>query len=193
APGGPEEPAHDSGVASIRKAGDTVVEKTGRDWDQWFELLDRWDASTRPHPEIASWLSAEHGVAGWWAQSITVAYEQARGIRAPGQGRDGTYTVSASKTIDVPLEDLFRAVEDPAIRDRWLDPGRFQVTGVTAGKSVRGRSEGDTRVTIGFTVKGASKTLIALAHSKIADPQTAKELKEFWAGRLKELKQLLER
>jgi hypothetical protein len=34
------------------------------------------------HTEIARWLVAEHRIGGWWAQSVTVAYERARGVRA---------------------------------------------------------------------------------------------------------------
>src|SRR5207249_473349 len=80
-----------------------LVEATGQGWQQWFGLLDAWEAASRPHPEIARWLGAEHGVPGWWAQSITVGYEQARGLRAPGQHADG-WAVTASKTVDVPVE-----------------------------------------------------------------------------------------
>ena len=60
---------------------------TGRVWDEWFALLDAWGGVERPHPEIARWLNQEHGIPGWWAQGVTVAYEQARGLRAPRQRR----------------------------------------------------------------------------------------------------------
>jgi hypothetical protein len=50
----------------------TVEERTGKSWDEWFSLLDAWDAASRPHAQIAGWLRTEHGVDGWWAQSVTV-------------------------------------------------------------------------------------------------------------------------
>jgi hypothetical protein len=40
----------------------------------------------------------EHGLDKWWAQTITVGYEQAWGLREPGQNPDGSH-VSASKTV----------------------------------------------------------------------------------------------
>ncbi len=50
---------------------------------------------------------------GWYAQSITVGYERARGLRAPGEHADG-FAVGASKTIAVPVARLFDAFEEPS-------------------------------------------------------------------------------
>jgi len=79
---------------------------TGRDWSEWFATLDAWEGHQRDHRDIAAWLGREHGVDSWWAQGITVAYEQARGKRAPGQRADGTFAASASKTVAVSVERL---------------------------------------------------------------------------------------
>jgi hypothetical protein len=103
-------------ISGVRKGEKSVREKTGRAWDEWFKLLDTWGAKEKQHREIARWLSEKHQVDGWWAQSITGAYEQERGIRAPGQMADGTYTVNASKTVNVPLEDLFDAFNNKRVR-----------------------------------------------------------------------------
>jgi len=62
---------------------DAIRERTGRGWDEWFALLDAWQAASRPHPDVARWLRDEHGVDGWSAQSVTVGYERARGLRTP--------------------------------------------------------------------------------------------------------------
>jgi hypothetical protein len=86
-------------------ADEKVAAATGRVWEEWFALLDEWGAASRAHRDIARWLQDEHGVAGWWSQSVTVAYEQARGLRAPGQRVDG-WSITATKTIAVPVERL---------------------------------------------------------------------------------------
>jgi hypothetical protein len=104
-----------------RPYSDEVIRpNTGRTWDDWFALLDAWGAAERPHAEIARWVVEEHGVGGWWAQGVTVAYEQARGLRAPGQRRGGLFEVNASKTVAVPVDRLYEAFADPALRERWL-------------------------------------------------------------------------
>lgn len=189
----PDPDLTNTGVSENRVSGEAVVAKTGRDWDSWFTLLDDWGAPERKHSEIATWLTGEHGVAGWWAQSITVAYEQARGLRVAGQGRDGTYSVSASKTVNVPLGTLFQAVEDPEMRTRWLPQDLLEVTTSSPHKSVRGRWDGGAgRVAIGFVPKGEGKAQVALAHEKLADPESARKMKAYWSERLVDLKNLLE-
>jgi hypothetical protein len=89
-----------------------LVAATGKSWTEWFEVLNTAGAGRWTHPEIASWVSAKHGVDGWWAQGVTVGFEQARGMRQPGQMADGTFSVGASRTVPfAPLDALDRAVE----------------------------------------------------------------------------------
>ncbi|NJO12736.1 MAG: DUF4287 domain-containing protein [Gammaproteobacteria bacterium] len=67
------------------KRSNTVVQRaTGRSRDEWFALLDTWDARDRPYREISEWFTRQHGISRWWAQKIIVEYQQARGVRAPG-------------------------------------------------------------------------------------------------------------
>src|SRR5688572_26695314 len=49
-----------------------IRDRTGRGWEDWFELLDEWGAAERPHREIARWLADEQEVDGWSSQAITV-------------------------------------------------------------------------------------------------------------------------
>ena len=98
-----------------------VVEATGRGWQDWFAVLDEWEAAKRSHTEIARWLRTDRGVPGWYAQSITVGYERARGLRAPGERPDG-FAVGATRTVAVPVERLFAAFDDEGERARLL-PG----------------------------------------------------------------------
>ena len=48
-----------------------------------------------------------------------MSYERARGGRQVGQREDG-FTVTASKTVAVPVERLYDAFVDPAARAGWL-------------------------------------------------------------------------
>jgi uncharacterized protein YndB with AHSA1/START domain len=172
---------------------DVVRANTGRAWDEWFALLDGWGAVERPHPEIARWLNEEHGVPGWWAQGVTVAYEQARGLRAPRQRRGGQFEVNASKTVAVPVERLYEAFADPALRERWLPGATVEVRTARPAKSIRANwDDGSTRLVIAFTAHGEAKSQVALAHERVPDAGTADKLKAFWRERLAALKQVLE-
>lgn len=75
-----------------------VLDATGRHPDEWFAFLDAQQATGWSHTAIARWL-VDNGVDPWWAQGITVRYEQSRGMRQPGQAADGTFESSVSRTF----------------------------------------------------------------------------------------------
>ncbi|MBN8867129.1 MAG: hypothetical protein J0H98_06215 [Solirubrobacterales bacterium] len=146
----------------------------------------------RTHTEIARWLTDEQGVPGWWAQSITVGYERARGLREPGQRQDG-WSVTASKTIEVPIERLFEAFEKESVREQWLPDTELRLRTATAPTSARyDWADGSTRVLVGFESLGPSKSKIALEHEKLPDREIADRMKVWWRERVADLKELLE-
>ncbi|GAA3443478.1 DUF4287 domain-containing protein [Planomonospora venezuelensis] len=171
---------------------DVVVARTGRSHDEWFALLDGWGATARPHGEIARWLVEEHGVGGWWAQSVTVSYERARGLRAAGQSRGGDFSVGASKTVDAPAERVIEAFTDEDLRARWLPDAPLEIRTSRPGRSVTANWEGRAAVTVGVVVKGERKTQLGIQHGKIPDAAAAAELKAYWRERVTVLKKLLE-
>lgn len=180
-------------ISGQRISDEAVARRTDRAWDEWFELLDAWDATERTHAEIARWLSEEHEVEAWWAQSITVGYEQARGMRAPGERPDGKFSASASKTVNVSAETAFEAIADETIRARWLpDVGLTERTS-TPPKSYRADWQDDgSMIAVWITEKGDAKCQIGVQHEKIGDADRAGELKAYWRTRLSELKAILE-
>ena len=176
-----------------RMSADAVRRATGREWDEWFALLDEWGAAEREHKAIASWLASEHGVPGWWAQGITVEYERARGLRSPGSGRDGLFSVGASRTIAVPVDRLYAAFVDAELRERWLPGDRVRERTVLPYRSARfDWEDGATRLVVGFVDKGEAKSQVALVHEKVPDAEIAEELKAYWRERLGVLKAMLE-
>ena len=173
-------------------AEERVAEATGRGWQGWFGVLDGWGAASRSHTEIARWLREEHGVDGWYSQSITLGYERARGLRAPGERPDG-FAVSATKTIAVPVERLFEAFEDEAARERWLPGADLRLRTATAPRTARyDWEDGSTRVNVGFDDLGEAKSRVAISHERLPDADTAGEMKAWWRERLAGLKSQLE-
>ncbi len=176
---------------SIPDAG--VRERTGRGWEEWFALLDAWGATARTHTEIARWLGQEHAVASWWAQNVAVTYEQARGMREPGQGSDGYFSATGSKTVAVSAERLFEAFADESLRSQWLPGVTLRVRTATAPRSFRADWEdGSSRIAVGFTAKGEAKAQVAVGHERLTNAEDAARMKAFWRERLTALKELLE-
>jgi uncharacterized protein YndB with AHSA1/START domain len=124
---------------------------------------------------------------------VTVAYEQARGLRAPGQRRGGQFEVNASRTVAVPVERLYEAFADPTLRERWLPGATVEVRTARPPKSIRASwDDGATRLVIAFTARGEAKSQVALTHERVPDAGAADKLKGFWRERMAALKQVLE-
>ena len=169
-----------------------LSEATGRDWDAWLSVLDRWGARDRKHGETADFLMSEHAVPGWWAQCITTGYERARGMRLKHQQPNG-FTVYASRTVGVPIGVLFSAFADDGARSRWLADGRMSLRASRPHKVARfDWAGGPTRVLVTFEAKGPSKATAYVAHERLPDPGAAQAAKASWKERLSALKSCVE-
>jgi hypothetical protein len=187
-----EEPKATEGPA-LPLSDDAIRRRTGRGWEDWFDLLDEWGAADRPHREISRWVTEEHGLEGWGAQAVTVIYERARGLRAVGEHADG-FSITASKTVAVPVGRLYQAFVDSSLRKRWLPNGKLRERKVLKPKSARfDWGDGETRLVVSFTAKGKAKSTVSLAHERLADAAEAERMKAFWRERVVALKELLER
>jgi hypothetical protein len=177
---------------ALTMSDEAIRRRTGRGWEEWFGLLDEWGAAERPHGEIARWLREEQGVDGWGAQSVTVSYERVRGLRAVGERPDG-FSVTAQKTVAVPVERLYEEFVDESLRERWLPDGELRERTATKPKSARfDWGDGETRVIVGFIAKGEAKSTVALEHARLPDAEKASRMKAFWRDRVAVLKEVLE-
>ena len=185
-----EEPKAAEGPA-LTMSDEAIRRRTGRGWEEWFDLLDDWGAAERRHKEIAAWLR-EHGTDGWDAQSVTVSYERARGMRAVGERTDG-FSITASKTVAVPVDRLYDAFVERSQRRRWLPKDELRERTATKPKSARfDWADGETRVVVGFIAKGDAKSTVALEHERLPDAEEAERMKAFWRERVAALKEVLE-
>jgi hypothetical protein len=188
-----EEP---NGTDQLRLAtsDEAIRERTGRGWEQWFELLDQWGAADRSHREIARWVAAQQGVEplAWNAQAVVGSYELARGLRVVGEKPDG-FAITISKTVAVPVARLYDAFVEESLRERWLPDGELRQRTATASRSARfDWGEGGTRVNVTFLAKGEAKSTIALEHRRLADADEAERMKTYWRQRVAALKEALE-
>ncbi len=171
---------------------EAIRERSGRGWEEWFDLLDE-SVADMDHTEIARWLAAEQDVDGWSAQAITVSYERARRGRAVGERADG-FSVTAQKTVAVPVERLFDGFVDESVRKGWLPDGQLRERTATRPKSARfDWGDDESRVTVGFEAKDDGRSTVALEHSRLPDGEEAERMKAYWRERVVALKEVLER
>ena len=183
-----------SGKPPLATSDDAIRERTGRGWEEWFDLLDEWGAADRSHRDIARWVADQLGVEPlvWNAQAITGSYERARGGRAIGQHADG-FRVSASKTVRVPVERLFDAFVDDDLRATWLPDADLHERTATRPKSARFDWNGDgTRLHVTFAPKGDDRSSVSLSHERLVDATARERMKAYWKERLGALRHTLE-
>ena len=174
-----------------RMSDEAVKAKTGKTWKQWFAILDKAGAKKLSHQEIAKYLHEEQRVGSWWGQMVTVTYEQARGLRKPNQRPDG-FQISVSRTVNVPVADLYESFASDKARHRWLAEDGLAVRTATANKVIRGAwNEVKTSLQIDFYAKGADKSQVAVTHSKLPNAKASATMKAFWSKALDRLQDSL--
>lgn len=174
----------------------TAVARTGHGLDHWFAVLDRFGGVDKGHTASARHLSEDHGVPGWHAQGITVAYERARGLRTLHQRMSGDYEVSVTKTVNGGTRAVVRAFTDRKLRTRWLgDAAPALAAALDAPSSkgfvIRGDGQGRfryrwdaTTVQVSLLPKGERRTSVVVTHLKLPSAQALEERRAEWRAAL---------
>lgn len=147
---------------------DRVREATGRSREEWHRILTDAGAHDWSHAAIARWLVAEHDVDGWWAQGVTVGYEQARGSRQPGQQADGSFSVNASKTVRAPKAAALQAI----IETVGADLGDPVATSPDVKFATARWLEGDERLLATVSQSKPDRALVVLTRTGMVEPAT---------------------
>lgn len=169
----------------------TILKATGRSQEEWFELLDEAGASSWDHATIARWLGGKHEVDAWWAQGVTIRYEQSR---APGHTGEGSFEVSHSKSISAAATAVWPYVTDDDLRRDWLDLELNALSQSSA--SIRFDGGERTRVTFFIeqappTKSGRPRCRLSVTHTRL-QRESVQETTEFWTDSLMRLSALFE-
>jgi hypothetical protein len=176
-----------------------VLAKTGRRLDHWFGLLDAFRAGEKGHTAAARHLREDHGIPGWHAQGITVAYERARGLRAVNEAASG-FQVAVSKMVPADLETTLSALR-PSVRKSWLagaDPGLRRALEAALAPGAKGLVRGPKRSRVRFKWDGTSVELVfeprgkgtsvVASNTKLKDAKQVAERRGQWRVALDALK-----
>ncbi len=169
-----------------------IAEATGRDWAEWKFWLDEQQAFNLPHKDIAGIIEEEFGhVSGWWAQTITVAYEQAIGRREPGQREAGDFSVSVSRTLPFAMDPLLGHWQD-----YMSEYDTHREVAIEVGPSVsltqkwrywRCTLADGSKVTVNIQAKGDNRATLGIQHDRIASAEEAEAWRGYWKEQLAEL------
>jgi uncharacterized protein YndB with AHSA1/START domain len=188
-------------------------EKTGKTMKQWFALLDEAGGIDQGRRELVNHMYSTHKLDEWWATTLVVEYERAKGALEK-DGKPKGYSICSTKTVAAPLERVFAAFGDAKDLDRWLgartkvefrdggtlqngDGDRATFQRIRANKDLRldwehaERASG-SQIEVLFVERGANKTGITLNHTRIQSRKHADELRAGWSAAFEQLKQHLE-
>ncbi|HVT31547.1 MAG TPA: hypothetical protein VHE32_02795 [Rhodanobacteraceae bacterium] len=189
-------PASDVFDSALLPCGDEALRAaTGKDWGEWFALLDAAGAAARSLDHAKIWdlaMQALPASAGWWGQMVSVGYERARGLRAKHETSSGDFQATFSRTLPVPLFAAFAAWADEALRGNWLDAPGLDVTKINAGRNIRARWPDGRLLDIRFEASGPDACRIVVDTMKLADAGAVQEAKVFWQGQLDRLRSFLQ-
>jgi len=164
-----------------------IEQATGRSWDGWVSLLNAQSAAELTHKELAKRVNEElAGMAvdnsGWWAQGITVAYEQHIGRRLPGQLANGLFELAVSKAVARPRDELFPAVV------KWFE-SQGKLNGVAPQKPRTSETPKRSNWRCDFadgskfaaTVEvNGDKSKLVLSHTDVPTQEEHDTWKEYW-------------
>lgn len=170
---------------------EAVKARTGKNWPQWFAILDKAGAKKMRHAEIAKYLREKRNVPSWWNQMITVCYERAHGLRAVHQSSAGHFNASCSRTIDAAISDVYRALAEDKARASWLTGDKLKISTARENKTIRGAWGGTCRVAIGLIAKGAGRTQISVEQTQLAGATEVARTKEYWSKSIDRLRDKL--
>lgn len=165
-----------------------IEKATGKRWEEWVKILDDIGAKDLTHKEIArklyDMLDGKLENHGWWAQGITVAYEQQIGRRVPGQREDGTFEVSVNKTLNGSMDDVFAAwleLTEQQADFNGIKPVSEPSTSETEKwRNWRVNLADGTKVVVGINQKTPEKAGLGLAHQKVASSEDAEVWRSYW-------------
>lgn len=172
----------------------SIETATGTSWAEWVQWVNDAGAATMAHPEIASLvhevLEGKIDSPGWWAQGVTVAYEQHIGRRAPGQQNDGSYEVSVTKLIPGSRQDVFALWMEAYGRATDFD-GRSIDNVRTSDTTVRSYWRCDftdgSRFALAVEQRTPSKAQLSATHAKLRTEKEKDAWQHFWRQALDRL------
>lgn len=179
-----KKPARKSIKEAAGVSTDAVARRTGKSWDDWFDILDSAGAATLDQRGVVAILAQKHGIGPWWQQTIATGYESLRAKTTDKPPAPEGFQITTSCTLDAPVKRVFRLWNDAGERARWLADERFVVRAGTADKVIKARwGKGTSHVAVSFSEKGG-KTEVAVEHQQIESRAAADQMKAYWEKKL---------
>jgi hypothetical protein len=159
-----EEPGADK--PPLVTSDDAIRERTGRGWEEWFDLLDEWGARDRPHKEVARWVAEQLAIepaldrvadtlarrGATAADTLAEQYLRIAGRLVRLQGQQGTLTA----TVSTSASQTGYAMHAVALAVRLGDLGYVPVLVAWQGLDATSNTVDRALVAVGSALAGAT-------------------------------------
>lgn len=164
---------------------------SGISWDDWLDFLEHYKELS--HTDMARVVYEKIMEAGlskspeWWAQNVTVAYEQHIGRRKPGQQSSGSYSVTVSKTLDGDMDEVLHKWQGLVGEMREFNGSRV-VGGARTSQTEKWRYwrcdfEDGSKLSVNIQQKPrVQKCIISVNHDKLKQADDVEKWRDFWKG-----------
>lgn len=161
---------------------------TGTSLAEWTDRLDAAGGRDLDHTAIARMLVERWEAEEWWAQGVTVAYEQVIGRRVVGQSCDGDFSASASRTVPgmpTRVRDRWDAFMTEARRD-GLGLEEPSLSDTATWRYWRAAVADGSRVSVNITAKDEGRSTLGIEHKGLGTADARTAWKDAWKGVLGE-------
>jgi hypothetical protein len=167
---------------------DKVVKETGHQREEWFKLLDEQQAFIWTTKQIVAWLKKRTKLNDWWAESLGLAYVEARGLGKMSQQPTGRFTFTMKREYDIEMSRLFTVINDV---QSWAVFDRPRVLTAKGGK-ISLAFDDKTRAHVQFVVKDGGKIIVQIQHELIPTEAGIKPRDLYWREVLNGVQRRLE-
>ena len=187
----------------------TLLEKTGRSWKEWVEVIGSAENGVWDHKTLVTYLRQTQGLTHWWAQTVTVGYEKLTGRRITGETADVGFQVGIQRTFSVSLPEAWKLIASTKglsiliddCHGREIRQGEKFETDDSSTVEIRVLQENHhirmnwtppgwkmaTVLQVRVLEKGEGKVGISIHHEKLPDHQTREIMRERWKQALSRL------
>ena len=165
-----------------------IERATNMSWDEWMKFMDKIGAKDLDHASIAAkvlaHLDGKIDSPGWWAQGVTVCYEQYIGRRLPGQRSDGTFQTSISKATDLSMHQLMDkwtifAAKDTAVLG--LIAGDVRASGSDKRLNWRTKAKDGSSILVNSEPKKNDSAALIISLTGLASLEQSERARAGWA------------
>lgn len=163
----------------------SIAAATTKSWEQWVKEIDAAGGRSMTHTQLAKMINTELSGKieshGWWAQGITVAYEQHVGKRVPGQLANGLFEIAVSKSVPFARSVVFNKLENLLAGRTEFNthkPSNQRIS--QTPKRSNWRCDFADGSKFAATIEGSESAKIVLSHTAIPTKKDADDWKEYW-------------